>query len=125
MNILIDTESPIPVYQQIKNQLKGMIISKELSKGVKIPSIRNLASMLGVSINTVARAYYELEKEGFLKLDGRRGSEIINNPEPNENQKKEFLIKLTEEYLLRTKEFLYTKEEILKIVKEKYDEIYY
>lgn len=125
MNIFIDTESPIPVYQQIKNQLKGMITSKELSRGIKIPSIRELASMLGVSINTVARAYYELEREGFLKLDGRRGSIIINVPEPDEKQRKDFLIKLTEEYLLRTKEFLYPKDEIIKIIKEKYDEIYY
>lgn len=125
MNIIIDTESPIPVYQQIKNQLKGMIISGEISKGSKILSIRTLSKILGVSINTVARAYYELEVEGYLKLDGRRGSTIVEFTQPKDEERKNFLAKLTEEYLLRTKEFSFTKDEIFEILKEKYDEIYY
>ncbi len=125
MNIIIDTESPIPVYQQIKNQLKGIIISGEISKGSKILSIRTLSKILGVSINTVARAYYELEVEGYLKLDGRRGSIIVEFTKPKDEERKNFLAKLTEEYLLRTKEFSFTKDEIFEILKEKYDEIYY
>lgn len=124
MNIVVDTESTIPVYQQIKNQIKGMIVSQELKKGIKLPSIRDLSKILNLSINTVAKAYYELEREGVLKLDGRRGSIILGLEKIDENERKNFLEKITEEFLLRSKEYSYSKDEIIKIVNIKYGEIY-
>ncbi|HAF08084.1 MAG: GntR family transcriptional regulator [bacterium] len=124
MNIIIDTESTIPVYQQIKNQIKGMIVSQELKKGIRLPSIRDLSKILNLSINTVAKAYYELEREGLLKLDGRRGSTILGLEKIDENERKNFLEKITEEFLLRSKEYSYSKDEIIKMVNIKYGEIY-
>lgn len=124
MNIIIDTESTIPVYQQIKNQIKGMIVSQELKKGIRLPSIRDLSKILNLSINTVAKAYYELEREGLLKLDGRRGSTILGLEKIDENERKNFLEKITEEFLLRSKEYSYSKDEIIQMVNIKYGEIY-
>jgi len=101
-----------------------MIVSQELKKGIKLPSIRDLSKILNLSINTVAKAYYELEREGVLKLDGRRGSIILGLEKIDENERKNFLEKITEEFLLRSKEYSYSKDEIIKMVNIKYGEIY-
>ena len=124
MNIVIDTESPLAVYLQIKNQIKGLINSGEITQSTKLPSIRRLASLLGVAINTVARADYELEEEKIIKLDGRRGTIVVGAAEINMEERAAFLERLTEEFLLRSKEYQYSEEEIEAIIKEKFKEIY-
>lgn len=67
----IDLSSPVPVYDQIKAGLKGLVSKGQLRPGDEAPSIRGLAASLKVNPNTVARAYRELSIEGFL--DSRRG----------------------------------------------------
>jgi GntR family transcriptional regulator len=64
--IRLDTASFTPLYEQIKLHLKGRIASGALQPGEALPSIRDLAVSLLVNPNTVARAYRELEKEGFI-----------------------------------------------------------
>jgi DNA-binding transcriptional regulator YhcF (GntR family) len=124
MNIVIDTESPLAVYLQIKNQIKGLINASELKEGTHLPSIRRLASLLGVAINTVARAYYELEEDKIIKLDGRRGTLVLGPNAIDTDERRTFLERLTEEYLLRSKEYQYSQDEIAEIIKEKFKEIY-
>lgn len=124
MNLFIDTESPVPVYKQIKNQIKGLILQSELPVNSHLPSIRMLAGIMNVANNTVARAYYELEKEGYVKLGGRRGSIVNAIEDINEEERKLFIENLTEEYLLRSKEFTYTVNEIIDLIKKKYEEVY-
>jgi GntR family transcriptional regulator len=69
--IRLDTASFTPLYEQIKKNLKGRVASGALRPGDTLPSIRDLAVTLLVNPNTVARAYRELEKEGFIVT--RRG----------------------------------------------------
>ncbi len=69
--IKIDTTSFIPFYEQIKKQIKGRISLGTLRPGEPLPSIRELATLLLINPNTVARAYRELEREGFIVT--RRG----------------------------------------------------
>ena len=66
MNIFIDNKSGIPIYDQIYKQIKSNIISGALSEDEPLPSIRNLAKDLRISVITTKRAYDELEKEGFI-----------------------------------------------------------
>lgn len=66
MYIGINRSSKIPVYKQIKNEIKQKIISGELAANQKIPSIRALAKALGIHRNTVAKSYSELESEGLI-----------------------------------------------------------
>ena len=66
MNVLIDNKSSLPIYDQIFSQIKAQIISGELQENEALPSIRNLAKDLHISVVTTKRAYDELEKEGFL-----------------------------------------------------------
>lgn len=66
MKILISNTSDIPLYQQIKDQLKDAIFQGELTEGMPLPSIRSFACDLKVSVLTIRRAYDELEEEGFV-----------------------------------------------------------
>ncbi len=66
MNILIDNKSGLPIYDQIYSQIKTQIINGSLTEDSPLPSIRNLAKDLKISVITTKRAYDELEKEGFI-----------------------------------------------------------
>ena len=66
MNIFIDNKSGLPIYDQIYSQIKSQIISGALREDQLLPSIRNLAKDLGISVITTRRAYDELEREGFI-----------------------------------------------------------
>ncbi len=66
MNIVFSSTSNVPIYEQIINQIKLSIINKELLPNEPLPSIRNLAKDLQISVITTKRAYEELEKEGLI-----------------------------------------------------------
>lgn len=66
MNIIISNANNQPIYEQIYIQIKSMIISGELNEGYLLPSIRNLAKDLRISVITTKRAYDELEKDGYI-----------------------------------------------------------
>ena len=66
MNLYIDNRSGSPIYDQIYTQIKNQIISGELEADQALPSIRNLAKDLRISVITTKRAYDELEREGFI-----------------------------------------------------------
>jgi GntR family transcriptional regulator len=66
MKILISNVSDKPLYQQIKDQIKDAIFRGEAAEGAPLPSIRNFASDLKVSVLTIRRVYDELEAEGFI-----------------------------------------------------------
>ena len=62
----IDYSSRTPIYEQIYNRILRMISDGELAEGEKLPSIRTLASELGINFNTVKRVFAMLEDEGFI-----------------------------------------------------------
>jgi len=74
MDIIISNSSNDPIYLQIVNQIKAMIMSGELSPGDALPSMRNLAMQLRVSLITTKRAYEELERDGFIETYTGKGS---------------------------------------------------
>lgn len=72
MNILISSLAQTPIYQQIQEQIKEMVLTGKLKSGEQLPSIRLMAKDLKVGIVTVKRAYEELENEGIVvNLQGR------------------------------------------------------
>jgi DNA-binding transcriptional regulator YhcF (GntR family) len=73
VTLTIDRDHDEPVYEQVADQVRQLIASGELSPGTSLPSVRQLAGDLGVSLNTVARAYRRLETEGFLITRDRAG----------------------------------------------------
>ncbi len=66
MHIFIDNKTGTPIYDQIYTQIKNQIIGGDLREDEALPSIRNLAKDLRISVITTKRAYDELEKEGFI-----------------------------------------------------------
>lgn len=66
MNVYIDNKTGTPIYDQIYTQIKNQIISGKLAQDDALPSIRNLAKDLKISVITTKRAYEELEREGFI-----------------------------------------------------------
>jgi GntR family transcriptional regulator len=74
MDIIITNSSGEPIYMQIVTQIKEQIISGRLQEGEMLPSMRNLAMQLRISVITTKRAYEELEREGFIESYAGRGS---------------------------------------------------
>lgn len=73
MNLFIDNKSGNPIYEQIYTQIKTQIISGLLKEDDALPSIRNLAKDLRISVITTKRAYDELEKDGFIYTVAAKG----------------------------------------------------
>jgi GntR family transcriptional regulator len=74
MIIQIEHHAPEPIYEQLISEIQRMIESGQLVENDSLPSIRQLASQLDVAINTVARAYQELERKGLIVGNGRKGT---------------------------------------------------
>ena len=101
MKIFIDNKSGAPIYDQISSQIKDQIISGELGQDQGLPSIRNLAKDLGVSVITTKRAYDELEREGYIYTLPGKGCFVA--PKNRELLREENLKKIEEhmEQILR------------------------
>jgi len=82
MDIIITNSSGEPIYQQIYNQIKNMILTGELKEGDALPSMRTLAQSLRISVITTKRAYEELERDDFIESYMGKGSFVkIQNTE--------------------------------------------
>jgi len=77
MRIVVSSDSTTPIYQQIKVQVRASILSGEVSTGATLPSLRQLAADLRVSIITVTRAYNDLVAEGLVKNEHGRGFVVL------------------------------------------------
>ncbi len=73
MDIILSNATDEPIYQQIVTQMKVQIINGTLRAGEPLPSMRNLATQLRISVITTKRAYEELEREGFIENFTGRG----------------------------------------------------
>lgn len=77
MKLIVSNVSGIPIYEQIKQQIKSAILSGELKEGEALPSLRTLARELKISVLTVTRAYTQLEQEGFVNNVQGRGCFVM------------------------------------------------
>jgi GntR family transcriptional regulator len=96
--INVDTASFIPFYEQIKQQIKRQIVQGRLQAHAPLPSIRDLATRLIINPNTVARAYRELEKEGFIYAKKGKGCYISDeSAEVIDTQRQDILNRIFDE----------------------------
>lgn len=77
--VVISQADPRPLYLQVKEQLRHRIAVGDLPAGAEIPSIRQLAADIRVSVITIKRAYLELELEGVIQTRQGRGSFVAEN----------------------------------------------
>ncbi|MCR5337096.1 MAG: GntR family transcriptional regulator [Lachnospiraceae bacterium] len=74
MDIIISNASGVPIYEQIEEQIKSMIMNGDLAAGDALPSMRLLAKELRISVITTKRAYEDLERDGFIESVVGKGS---------------------------------------------------
>ncbi len=80
MRIRVEPKSHVPIYAQLKEQIKFLILNGELEPGAKLPTTRQLAGFLRINRNTVLKAYQELEREGLIKCRRGGGCEVVERP---------------------------------------------
>lgn len=76
LHLAIDADSSVAPFEQVRTQIAAGVATGQLNAGTKLPTVRQLASDLGLATNTVARAYRELEADGVISTHGRGGTFI-------------------------------------------------
>ncbi len=114
MDIIISNSSNQPIFEQIKQAIKKAIATNELKENEILPSIRNLAQDLRISVMTVKRAYDELEQEGFIKTIHGKGSLVAaKNIELLKEEQMKEIEKYIDKIVLISKTSNISKKEIL------------
>ncbi len=72
--VVLDPDSPVAPYEQIRAQIASAITGGVLQPAVRLPTVRSMAAQLGVAVNTVARSYRQLEREGLVTTRGHHGT---------------------------------------------------
>jgi GntR family transcriptional regulator len=120
--IKVETKSFIPIYEQIKNEIKNRISQGIFKANEPLPSIRELATQLLINPNTVARAYRELEQEGFIYTRKGKGCYVSDN---SSSLVKEESAKILNQVFDRTieeaKKLNFDPEEIKKLFEKRLD----
>lgn len=114
MDIIISNSSNQPIFEQIKQAIKKAIATDELKENELLPSIRNLAQDLRISVMTVKRAYDELEQEGFIKTIHGKGSLVAKkNLELLKEEQMKEIEKYIDKIIFISKSSNITKKEVL------------
>ncbi|PMP80629.1 MAG: GntR family transcriptional regulator [Mesoaciditoga sp.] len=123
-NIKIDYHSNVPVYKQIVHEFEDMIISGALKPGDFLPSVRTLAQELNVNPNTVAKAFFVLQSNGFIDSKAGVGNYVIKPPPSSVDKRLNELMDEMRSLVLKMKSFNLSKEEVIKKISELIEEVY-
>lgn len=107
MMLRVDSSLPLPVYEQIREQVVRMVAAGTLTPGTRMPTIRQLASDLKLAKGTVAKAYALLEESAVLETLGHRGSFVREQPASGaslDQMASESLADLAESYAVAAKQ---------------------
>jgi len=117
---VIDFRGGEPVYIQLKERLRGYIVSGVMKPDERMPSVREMASGMSVNPNTIQRAYKELEEVGYIYTVSGRGSFVSNVQQVNTKR----IDELREDFKRCARELAFlgiSKEELESVLKEEYD----
>lgn len=121
----IESRSAVPVYEQLKRQIRLAIVTGQLLQGDRLSSIRDLSISLRINPNTVAKAYRQLESEGFLELRAGSGAFVRINDELLRSDRKKLMEILVEEYISGMTALGATPKELVGLIGMKVDgEVY-
>ena len=123
MNIIVSNSADVPLYMQIKEQIKDAILKGELEDGELLPSIRNFANDVQVSVLTIRRVYEELEKEGFAVSQAGRGTFVyMGNMELLRDSKRRSIEQDLQTAVHKAKLFDITKDDLYAMLDILYEE---
>ena len=109
-----------PIFEQVKDGFRNLIISGVLREGERIPSVRDLASQLAINPNTIQRAYRELEIDGYICTVPGKGSFVSQRDEAAEKRKAELRTKMSE-IARELRHAGLGEEELISLIRKEYD----
>ena len=110
-----------PIFEQVKDGFRNLIISGVLKEGERMPSVRDLASSLAINPNTIQRAYRELEAEGYICSVPGKGSFVSQRDEAAEKRRAELLSKMAET-VRELRHTGLTEEELISLIRKEYSD---
>lgn len=117
MRMIISNSSSVPIYEQIKNSIIEQIMSEELSEDEALPSIRQLAADIKISVMTIKKAYDELEKEGYIISRQGKGTFVApKNTELSLERAKQDIESHVSKIVEISNQFGIQKEEIIDVI---------
>lgn len=118
MEFFISTNSGLPIYLQIVNQVKGSVAGGLLNPGEKLPSVRDLAVTLAINPNTVSKAYSTLEIEGIIEIRKGMGTFISEGAVLNDIDKKEKILPKVKELIVEAYHLQIDNNTLLEIINQ-------
>jgi DNA-binding transcriptional regulator YhcF (GntR family) len=113
----LDADSPVPPFEQVRAQLAAGIESGKLQPSVRLPTVRKVATDLGLAVNTVAKAYRQLELAGLVDTRGRQGTFVAGPP----SAKRASAIRAAHEFMKSMRELGIGNAEALAILHREID----
>jgi GntR family transcriptional regulator len=123
LNIKINPKSAVPVYEQVKREIKLAILSGNLKDGDRLISIRELAVRLKINPNTIVKVYYQLEVEGFIVSRPGAGYFVTENAGKARKGKQELFERITDDYIASASDLGYSMENMIEELKARSGEI--
>jgi len=114
----LDMRSRKPIYEQLADNIKELIINKILKPDEQLPSVRTLATELTINPNTIQKAYRELETQGFIYSIKGKGSFVNPNHQIKDREKTEEVMKELEKLIHEALYLGISADEIIHIIKE-------
>ena len=118
MTIFIDNKSGVPIYDQICTQIREQIVSGALQTDEGLPSIRNLAKDLKVSVITTKRAYEELEREGGCQTQRGLGTFVTDSGETVQRLREEMARGAVSRFLADLKGIGMNREDAIELIRK-------
>lgn len=109
-----------PIFEQVKDGFRKLIISGVLKEGERMPSVRDLASQLAINPNTIQRAYRELETDGYICTVPGKGSFVSQRDEAAEKRRAELRAKMGE-IARELRHAGLGEEELISLIRKEYD----
>lgn len=112
----IDPASPTPPFEQVRAQIARRAASGDLPPGTRLPSVRALATQLRLATNTVARVYKELESDGVVVTEGRKGTSVA----PSRRAEAPDSLSAADDYVARARRLGLERSEALRLVEARW-----
>jgi DNA-binding transcriptional regulator YhcF (GntR family) len=113
LEITIDARSALPVYEQVKQGIKILIISGYLEAGDRLVPIRELASKLKVNPNTIVKVYYQLDVEGYIYSQPGSGYFVQADRPQRPEETEELFVRVTEEFISKALKLGYSVDDMI------------
>ena len=107
-----------PIYEQVRDGLRKLIVTGAIADGEKLPSVRTLASQLAINPNTIARAYAELENEGYCCTVPGKGCFAVRAERAKNDERRRALEEKVRELLSELRAMGAGEEELITLLKE-------